>query len=205
MSQICWITNTYHIDPNENIPKSKEERSKTEIKYYQWVSFVLLFQAFMFYMPRIFWSSFSMRCGLSISDLVEAAHNYKSVEKFDKREKLMDYLVKNIDQYVDDNRRFDDKRHASRMYKCLLCIFPCCGRFMGNFIVVLYFVVKVLYIVNNLLQTFIISFLLGKNFWKFGFDFVQRLLITGEGWQIDSSKYFPSKFSQLTSHHLIIC
>lgn len=55
---------------NHTIPKDEIERSKNEIKYYQWVSFVLLIQALLFYMPRIFWRTVSLKAGLNISDLV---------------------------------------------------------------------------------------------------------------------------------------
>ena len=65
-----WIENTYYLHPNQNIPKSEFERSKTEIKYYQWVSFILLVQALLFYLPRIFWKTFSVKAGLNICDLV---------------------------------------------------------------------------------------------------------------------------------------
>lgn len=55
---------------NHTLPKDEIERSKNEIKYYQWVSFVLLIQALLFYMPRIFWRTVSLKAGLNISDLV---------------------------------------------------------------------------------------------------------------------------------------
>lgn len=68
--EFSWITNTYYFDMNQNIPKSEIERKKNEIKYYQWVAFVLLIQALLFYMPRIFWRTVSLKAGLNISDLV---------------------------------------------------------------------------------------------------------------------------------------
>ena len=58
------------IPPDQSIPKNEIERSKNEIKYYQWVAFVLLIQALLFYMPRIFWSTFSIKAGLYLGDLV---------------------------------------------------------------------------------------------------------------------------------------
>lgn len=65
-----WISNTYFYDMNQSIPKSEIERSKNEIKYYQWVSFVLLVQALFFYFPRILWRTLSIKAGLNIADLV---------------------------------------------------------------------------------------------------------------------------------------
>ncbi len=143
-------------------------------------------------MPRIFWRTFSIKAGLNICDLVEAAHNYKSADKFENRKVYMNYLVKNIDQYVDDNRRYENSRSKNPMVRCLQTSIPGLGRFLGNYVVILYFFVKILYIANTCIQVFIISGLLGKSFWVFGYDFLAKLA-TGQGWTVSSSKYFPSK------------
>jgi len=66
-----WISNTYYFDPHEKLPKEEQVRKQNEIKYYQWVSFVLLAQALIFYSPRIFWRTFSVKSGLNICDLVK--------------------------------------------------------------------------------------------------------------------------------------
>jgi len=95
---------------NVTIPKHEIDRQKTEIKYYQWVSFVLIIQAFLFYMPRVFWTSLAGKGGLYLSDLVQAARNYKNGDKFYKKATYMEYLVLNIDQFVDDQRRWDQAR-----------------------------------------------------------------------------------------------
>jgi hypothetical protein len=159
------------------------------------VSFVLLAQAFMFYLPRIFWRTFSIRAGLNISDLVEAANNYKAADKFEGRKNYMRYLVQNIDQYVDDPRRYENSRQKNPLLRWFLTCIPNAGRFLGNYVVILYFFVKVMYIFNTCLQVFFISGLLGKSFWMFGFDFLYQLF-SGHGWTVSSSKYFPSKLLQ---------
>ena len=104
----------------------------------------------------------------------------------------MSYLVKNIDQFVDDHRRYDDMRPKSKLSKFLKIIFPCFGRFLGNYIVILYFIVKIIYILNTIGQVFVISMLLGNDFWLFGFNFIVNML-KGDSWTSLSSKYFPSK------------
>lgn len=122
---------------------------------------------------------------------VEAAQNYKSAENYKNRQQYMTYLVKNIDQYVDDQRRYETRRNKNKFLRCLLTTVPCFGRFMGNYVVILYFIVKLLYIVNTCAQVFLLSGLLGKSFWCFGYDFIVKLL-TGHGWTVSNSKYFPS-------------
>ena len=60
------------------------DRRKTELKYYQWVPFLLLIQAFFFYIPQIAWRALSLRSGIDLRDLIEAASSYKCVEKCNK-------------------------------------------------------------------------------------------------------------------------
>lgn len=103
----------------------------------------------------------------------------------------MGYLVKNIDQYVDDDRRYETSRSKNRFIRGLMTLMPCFGRFLGNYIVILYFLVKCVYILNTFLQVYLISSLLGKNFVNFGLDFLKELL-NGHGWTVANSKYFPS-------------
>jgi hypothetical protein len=50
------------------------------LKYYQWINFVLLFQALLFSIPRILWQSFNDRIGLSVGNLVEAANRSESYD-----------------------------------------------------------------------------------------------------------------------------
>jgi hypothetical protein len=104
----------------------------------------------------------------------------------------MNYLVKNIDQYVDDQRRWSEARSENKFVKFLETCFPCFGRFLGNYIVILYLIVKFIYVANTVFQVYLISGLLGKDFWLYGFHFLYNLF-QGHGWTISSSKYFPSK------------
>ncbi len=190
MAEICWVQNTYYVPPNATIPKEQIEREKGEIKYYQWVSFVLLLQAFLFYMPRVFWTSFSGKGGLYLSDLVTAARNYKNVDKFYKKGTYMEYLVLNIDQFVDDQRRWEHARSKYVVIRLLATLFPCFGRYLGNYILGLYLITKFFYIFNAVLQVSMMSVFLGQSFWSFGYFYVKSL-VEGSGWTVPNSKYFP--------------
>ncbi len=131
-----------------------------------------------------------------MSDLIEAANNYKSADKFESRDKYMNYLVSNINQYVDDQRRYNDNRpHVFK--RIMYVINPCAGRFLGNYIVILYFLTKFLYIVNTIVQVGFLGIILGKSFVRFGIDFILKLS-SGQGWVVES-KYFPSKKFSKTS------
>jgi hypothetical protein len=45
-----------------------------------------------------------------------------------------------------------------------LVLIPCIGRYLGNYIVILYLLVKLIYITNTIIQVYLISGLLSKNF-----------------------------------------
>uniref|UniRef100_A0A1I8FTE8 Innexin n=1 Tax=Macrostomum lignano TaxID=282301 RepID=A0A1I8FTE8_9PLAT len=51
----CWLKNTYFVPPNGSIPGDETVRQGEELKYYQWVPFVLAIQALMFHLPAVIW------------------------------------------------------------------------------------------------------------------------------------------------------
>ena len=151
-----------------------------------------MFQALLFYMPRIFWRTMSIKAGLNICDLVDAARNYKSASNYKNRLSFMSYLIKNIDQYVDDDRRYENNRSKNRLLRIVNKCVPCCGRFLGDYIVILYFVTKIIYILNTCAQIMIVGALLGKSFWYFGIVSIKHI-ISDNAIFITETKYFPSK------------
>ncbi len=103
----------------------------------------------------------------------------------------MNYLVKNIDQLVDDKRRRDRRVSKHYFLTFLRKTCPCTGLYMGNYIVCLYIVTKIIYILNTIAQIHFTGSFLGESFWTFGYFLITEL-ITGRGWKIGNSKYFPS-------------
>ena len=74
-----------------------------------------------------------IKAGLDICDLVDAAQNYCSANNFDYKESYMNYLVSNIDQYIDDNRKYENNRKSVK-YRRYLSIIPCFGHQIGNLV-----------------------------------------------------------------------
>ncbi len=107
-------------------------------------------------------------------------------------------MVKNIDQFVDDKRRHDESRTKSKIFRLLMTCFPCVGRFLGNYIVVLYIITKFIFIANAAAQIYLVGGLLGQDFWSLGVRFVVQL-IQGKGWVGATSTYFPSKIDLFKS------
>lgn len=73
-NRLCYIQNTYHVPKHHSIPQDYNLRRERTLKYYQWINFVLLFQALLFSLPRIVWQSFNDKIGLPLKNLIDAAN-----------------------------------------------------------------------------------------------------------------------------------
>jgi hypothetical protein len=153
------------------------------------VPFILLSQAFFFYIPHIAWRALSRRSGIDIRDIVEAASNYKSVDKYENRQKYMNYMLTAVDQYVDDPRRRKETRRSLFIKRLLSGVCFISGKFLGNYLMVLYLFTKLAFIANCISQLFVLNLLLGHEFHKFGFELLDKI-INGKGWDT-GSRIFP--------------
>ncbi|CAF0782868.1 unnamed protein product [Adineta ricciae] len=188
-NNVCWVRNTYYLNDNSDVPETPHARQETSIRYYQWIPFILLFQAFFFFLPYVLWRVLCQRSGIDIRDVVEAAANYKKSTDEKQREQLMNFMVSIIDQYVDDPRRQSDNRETVWWKKCFLMFFPSSGRYMGDYLRNLFIFIKIIYVANIFGQVLLLSFLLGQPFWSLGFT-VLRFIYEGRGWDYQS-RYFP--------------
>ena len=130
----------------------------------------------------------SHRSGVDIKDIIEASHDFKSVSKLEKNRKMMEYMIGTIDQYVDDPRRQRTNRNMSYLRRSIALMCFMFGKFLGNYLVILYLFVKCLYIANCVGQLFLISILLGRNYYVYGTS-IFRDIIEGKGYA--DSEYFP--------------
>jgi len=78
ITKYCWLKGTYYVHDFYTLEDiNTNQRSETLLYYYQWVPLFLLFQAFLFYFPRIIWSFISEKIlNYDIFDMVDAAVKY---------------------------------------------------------------------------------------------------------------------------------
>jgi hypothetical protein len=213
----CWIAGSWYTPMDKELPLSERERRSNRIRYYQWVPFLLLFQAILCYIPRVVWRSLNVRSGLDIVNLVDASLKYESVDKFSDREKIMAYIVRNIERYIGAR-----KSRYERLYGRQLCylhrdnaninknrgggLAVCCqkvwmnfkialstmcfwtGKRLGNYLVVLYMFVKTMWVTNAISQLFLLNRFIGNDYSAFGLEIIEMLL-NGQEWH--ELRHFP--------------
>ena len=174
---MCFVQNTYYVKHNSKVPRLYALKKENEILYYQWIPFLLLVKAFLFYIPRIAWNTLGLKSGVHISDLVESSFDYKlPTTDATHRQMCLNYVVDTIDQYCNDHRRQNDARkHMNLLHRTLAAGWCMSGRYLGNYLVVLYMTTKLMYISISLFQIFLLSTMLGSNFAFYGIQVLYRL------------------------------
>ena len=177
------------------------------LKYYQWVHLIILLQAVLFIVPRIVWRSLNDKCGIEILNYVDAAIKFEEVDKYAERENLMEFLSGNIDNFIHSKNSYkaSKKKMDYKFRRCLSFLFFWTGKRFGNYLIILYMFVKLMYLVNVFGQLFLMTRLLGiSNYHLLGFEILQRM---AKGMDMISNHYFPKvthcdfKIRELGSDH----
>lgn len=184
----CWISNTYYVSFKEQTT-SVTNKPERMLKYYQWVPMILLLLAFFFLLPRFLYRALSKHSGIDMLNLADAAINYMSVEKFDKRRRILLYLANSIHFYSICNKSKRTKggfsgpssnvsspisgQSSSKPYLYnMLC---CHGKFNGAYLISLFMLTKLFYIANSIAQLFILNLFLGFNYNQHGFHVLRDI------------------------------
>ena len=191
---ICWVSNTYYLPMDETIPSDRI--SKTDgggttpalVSYYQWVPFILLFQAVMSVVPSLIWRFLNKRSGIHLVTIMDAAHVCCRASYLEIREKAIRYIVNQMDRYLLAQR--DHKTGCCIRVKHFISKVCCLigGRLYGNYLISAYLIVKLMYLGNAVGQLFLLDAFLGSEFHLYGAYIVDKL-IRGQDWS--QSVRFP--------------
>jgi hypothetical protein len=180
---------------HEPLKDNLKDRHEHELKYYQWTPFILLLMAILFYIPRQFWRGLSLRSGVDLKDLIEAAQTYRSANvRHDEKLKLLEYLTNWLNSYCSNAYRLstlEKKKKFSSLNRLIhYLIFPI-GIYTGNYLIISYLFTKFLYLFNSIGQILLLNILLGRHFWSYGIDIIHRYWTKDMGLLHTGNDYFP--------------
>lgn len=172
-NSLCWVNNTYWHPFEEEIPKAHEDRRT--IIYYQWMPFILLTQAFLFYVPCLIWRAFNSKAGVDSDNILATAGSFQRTMKLETRDRTLRLLTNQIDRFLCSPRlKYGWRMSVQHALKTMLCCL--CGQKQGNYLLLLYLFVKVLYIANVFFQLFILNSILKTTYNLFGVEAIKNAL-----------------------------
>jgi hypothetical protein len=140
--------------------------------YYQWTPFILLGMGLLFLVPKMIWHLFTRRGGLNIRRLVQIIRDKADAEKG------VDFVKRTLKLYFDTE---------NNLHGTICCGFRCRNFYIGY--TLMYFTVKILYVINTLAQFFLLNVFLSFNFTGYGPEAINKLFGGGEDWF--ESRRFP--------------
>ncbi|CAF3912168.1 unnamed protein product [Rotaria magnacalcarata] len=191
-NNICWISNTYFVSFDRLLPKHPNPKTEQFIYFYQYVPFILIAQAILFYVPSLIWSSLNSKSGYDLSMLVTHARIIDTYTS-EIREPSVRHLARFIDKALEyhKNKRleyFDQLRaikcsSLSSLYAFFLLNNHITMR--DNHLMWSFLFSKLLYLLNAFGQLYLLNFFLGNDYHMYGFAVI-RALFTGnnENWTV---------------------
>jgi hypothetical protein len=147
--------------------------------------------ALCFYFPRMLWRSLNNRSGLDIENLVDAAMKQEQKDNpSEERGKTVDYIVNAIRVYIENRYISPDPHNRSRNFPQKIWYYLTFWRHrhLSAYIVLLFTFVKLLFLINSLVQIFLLNAFLGNEYHLFGFEVISKF-IRGLDW--GESRRFP--------------
>jgi hypothetical protein len=174
----CFVKGSYYLPEDDEISSSYSQREKTYIGYYQWVPLVLAAQAVLFYLPSFIWKALNFNTGINVKSILHSAAQVK--KKFDKgtRSSQVNKAAVHLVEALEMQKELKTASFFLSQF----------GKRNGIYLSVLYLFTKLLYLVNVVLQFFILDAFLGPQytFWGYG---ILKDIFNGREWS--ESGHFP--------------
>uniref|UniRef100_A0A0K0FA43 Innexin n=1 Tax=Strongyloides venezuelensis TaxID=75913 RepID=A0A0K0FA43_STRVS len=182
----CWSQDTYYVQPHEhvaNIDEKDRYSQDRKLSYYQWVPFFLLFQAACFRFPSVFWKYISLNSGIRVHEIVERAMDPSNLENKTK-DKNLEVLTQHISAALRFQKKIAKKNIIiHKTMKILNISYSAC------FISYMYLIMKSLYMINVIVQLYILNkFLETDKYQWYGFGVIKDIML---GTQWERSGFFP--------------
>lgn len=182
----CWVKNTYYLPWHKEVPKEGEDRQM--ITYYQWIPFILLGQALLFYGPTMIWRGLNSKAGIDADNILSAAHTFSKTNMVETRDRTMTMLTSQMDRFLCSRKSSRWSCDIKSLLSSTLC--RLCGKRLGNYLVVLFLFSKICYIANVIGQLFLLNVVLSTKYTTFGIDIV-REMAANRDWSEDAYVAFP--------------
>lgn len=107
-----------------------------QISYYQWVPLIMLSQAVMILTPALIWRFLSIRSGIHVSSLMDAAAVCQMATYAEIRDKTLRYIVNSMEKYLIVQREYGNGCSVRLTRAASRYCFIIGGKRHGNYLMV---------------------------------------------------------------------
>jgi hypothetical protein len=179
----CFVENTYWVPMERDLPNDIGERDRQELSYYQWVPFVLALQALMFNIPHIIWRMLNWLSGIEVRAIITMASTPPGLDG-EAFQKTIDMIAR----HLKGGLSLSEKDSLSTSSNPFAWVARWTSGLVGAYITITYLMVKILFIVNCILQFVLLNAFLGTNLNYWGVEILSNL-VAGKDWS--DTGHFP--------------
>ncbi len=110
----CWVKPMYYLPFDEEILKEHEEENRDYITYYPWMPFILLGQAFFFYLPSAVWHSLNQQAGIDADDILRGAAEFNDYDKIKEKPDLKKWTAIHFDIFLGRKQNINNSNKSKR-------------------------------------------------------------------------------------------
>ncbi|GMR55654.1 hypothetical protein PMAYCL1PPCAC_25849, partial [Pristionchus mayeri] len=147
----CWLPAEYKKSWEDYTGELVEQRGQTMVSYYQWVPFFFVLVAVMFYAPCLIWRLMYDKSGIRLKDIMSFANDKSNVQPAARRANIHG-LSAHLSSVFKHRFTFGEKAPHKKRFLRLLNL-----RFYEAFLTYLYIFVKFLFLINVILQMFLLN------------------------------------------------
>ncbi|XP_029655565.1 innexin-19-like [Octopus sinensis] len=173
---------------DQHIPETDDLNFKPQLRYYQWMPFILLGLALFYQIPCLFWRANNEKSGLNLNSMIRAANKYIDAGNTEDKEEIIKLMTEYFNRYFDMRRRWD-KSNKLDIIKEIMAIIFCGGKKYDRYLCRLYIFTKIMYFVNTVVQCVLTDMLLSSG--EISFYGIQLLHKFNSGKPNADSYYFP--------------
>ena len=170
----CWLKNTYLIPLSESLPVAREERTTQELSYYQWIPIILLFMALLFKVPALFWRVTNGMSGINLDKIANMTVD-SQIGAEEEREKTVTHIAAYMTRWLKSQKNYSNGRIVRMRQTAHKVMCFVCSKRDGTFLTGAYLFSKLLYVVNVIMQFFLLNAFMGDWYNLYGFEVLNGL------------------------------
>ncbi len=165
-------------------------RVQVKVSYYQWAPMILLAKAITFYVPFAIWKSLARRRGISLRQLMKRITRLSQISpSHPDRSNLLHEILEQIHFLVGGPSRSRRRQQTpGTVNKPQRTVSPIKLTMQQCQLFITFLFIKILYLLNDLLQFYLLVTFLGDDYLTHGWEIIRHLWTKRQWW---SSPRFP--------------